>query len=171
LAIPDAVCTVLCSRWWAEEPPETCIVIYRNKQIKKTLHLVGCTLEIYFKHITSPYGQFNVTVYRRHKAHSTMPITWTKTVSNSNCAPLIYITCTRASGIVPSLTYCAFNDVCRIGTAHNTQQTVPQLLIIKCGSNTKWSNSIFLLYNEGVLFQFIIRNYELGLVVCMNFLS
>ena len=48
LTIPDAVCTVLCSWWWAEEPPETCRAIYGNKQIEKTLHLVGCTLEIYF---------------------------------------------------------------------------------------------------------------------------
>jgi len=27
LTIPDAVCTVLCSWWWAEEPPETCRAI------------------------------------------------------------------------------------------------------------------------------------------------
>jgi hypothetical protein len=46
LTIPDTVCTVLCSWWWAEEPPETCTAIYRNKQIEKTLHLVSCTLEI-----------------------------------------------------------------------------------------------------------------------------
>jgi hypothetical protein len=31
LTIPDAVCTVLCSWWWAEEAPETCRSIYRNK--------------------------------------------------------------------------------------------------------------------------------------------
>jgi len=31
LTIPDAVCTVTCSWWWAEEPPETCRAIYRNK--------------------------------------------------------------------------------------------------------------------------------------------
>jgi len=31
LTIPDAVCTVLCSWWWAEDPPETCRAIYRNK--------------------------------------------------------------------------------------------------------------------------------------------
>ena len=31
LTIPDVVCTVLCSWWWAEEPPETCRAIYRNK--------------------------------------------------------------------------------------------------------------------------------------------
>jgi len=37
--------TVMCCWWWAEEPPETCRAIYRNKQIEKTLHLVGCTLE------------------------------------------------------------------------------------------------------------------------------
>jgi hypothetical protein len=47
LTIHDAVCTVLCSWWWAEKPPETWGAIYRNKQIEKTLHLVGCTLEIY----------------------------------------------------------------------------------------------------------------------------
>jgi hypothetical protein len=45
LTIPDAVYTVLCSWWWANEPPETCRAIYRNKYIEKTLHLVGCTLE------------------------------------------------------------------------------------------------------------------------------
>jgi len=31
LTIPDAVRTALCSRWWAEEPPETFRAIYRNK--------------------------------------------------------------------------------------------------------------------------------------------
>jgi len=31
LTIPDAAFTVLCSWWWAEEPPETCRAIYRNK--------------------------------------------------------------------------------------------------------------------------------------------
>jgi hypothetical protein len=31
LTIPDAVCTVLCSWWWAEEAPESCRTIYRNK--------------------------------------------------------------------------------------------------------------------------------------------
>jgi len=46
LTISDAVCTVLCSWWWAEEPPEICRAIYRNKYIEKTLHLVGCILEI-----------------------------------------------------------------------------------------------------------------------------
>jgi hypothetical protein len=45
LTIPDVVCTVLCSWWWAEKPPETCRAIYRNKQIEKTLDLVGFTLE------------------------------------------------------------------------------------------------------------------------------
>jgi hypothetical protein len=48
LTIPDAVYSVLCSWWWAEETPETCRAIYRNKWIEKTLHLVGCTLKIYF---------------------------------------------------------------------------------------------------------------------------
>jgi hypothetical protein len=43
LTIPVAVCTVLCSWWWAEEQPETCRATYRNKNIEKTLHLVGCT--------------------------------------------------------------------------------------------------------------------------------
>jgi len=47
LTISDDVCTVLCSWWWAEEPPETCGAIYRNKWIEKTLRRVGCTLEIY----------------------------------------------------------------------------------------------------------------------------
>ena len=46
LTIPDAVCTVLCSWWWVEEQPETCRAIYGNKQIEKTLHLVGCNLEL-----------------------------------------------------------------------------------------------------------------------------
>jgi hypothetical protein len=31
LTIPDAVCTVLCSWWCAEEPPEIRTAIYRNK--------------------------------------------------------------------------------------------------------------------------------------------
>jgi len=31
LTIPDALCTVLCSWWWAEEQPETCRAIYRSK--------------------------------------------------------------------------------------------------------------------------------------------
>jgi hypothetical protein len=48
LTIRDAVWTVLCSWWWAEEPPEICRDIYRNKQIEKTLHHFGCTLEIYY---------------------------------------------------------------------------------------------------------------------------
>jgi hypothetical protein len=36
----------MCSWWWEEEPPEACRAIYRNKQTEKTLHLVGCTLEM-----------------------------------------------------------------------------------------------------------------------------
>ena len=47
LIIPDAVCRVSCSWWWAEEPPETFRAIYRNKLIEKTLHLFGCTLKIW----------------------------------------------------------------------------------------------------------------------------
>jgi hypothetical protein len=43
LTIPDTVCAVLCSWWWADWPPDTRGAIYRNKQIEKTLHLVGCT--------------------------------------------------------------------------------------------------------------------------------
>ena len=31
LTIPDAVCTVMSSWWWAEEPPETCRAFCRNK--------------------------------------------------------------------------------------------------------------------------------------------
>ena len=49
LTIPDAVCTVLCTWWWAEEPPESRRAIYRNKYVKKTLHLVGCTLEMDYR--------------------------------------------------------------------------------------------------------------------------
>jgi len=48
LTIPDAICTILCSWWWAEEPPETCREIYRNKYIEETLYHVGCTLEIHW---------------------------------------------------------------------------------------------------------------------------
>jgi hypothetical protein len=55
LIIPDAVCTVLCSWWWAEKPPETCRGIYRNKWTDKTLHLVGSTLE--------------TNIHTRHKLH------------------------------------------------------------------------------------------------------
>jgi hypothetical protein len=46
LTIPDAVCTVLYSWWWVEESPEICRSIHINKQIEKTLHLVGCALEM-----------------------------------------------------------------------------------------------------------------------------
>jgi hypothetical protein len=49
LTISDAVCTVLCSWWWAEETPETCRASYGNKQIEKMLLLVGCTLEIHLR--------------------------------------------------------------------------------------------------------------------------
>jgi hypothetical protein len=45
--IPDSAREVLSSWWWAEEMPETCRAIYRNQYIKKTLHLVGCTLEMF----------------------------------------------------------------------------------------------------------------------------
>jgi len=53
LTIPDAVCTVLCSCWWVEEPPETCTAIYRNKQIKKNV----ASSWLYFKDI-----QRNITM-------------------------------------------------------------------------------------------------------------
>ena len=43
LTIPEAVCTVMCSWWWAEEPPET-----SRASIEETLHLVGCNLELYY---------------------------------------------------------------------------------------------------------------------------
>ena len=49
LTMPETVCTVLCSWRRLEEPPEICREIYRNKQIEKALHLIGCTLEIYFR--------------------------------------------------------------------------------------------------------------------------
>jgi len=63
LTIPDAVCTVFCSWWWAEEPPETCRAIYRNKQIEKTLHLVGCTstLEISRENFQSYVEEFTTS--------------------------------------------------------------------------------------------------------------
>jgi len=35
LTMPDAVCTVLCSWWWAEKPPETCTAIYWNNRSRK----------------------------------------------------------------------------------------------------------------------------------------
>ena len=41
LTIPEAVCAVLCSWWWAEEPPETCRAPVEIKN-QETLHLVGC---------------------------------------------------------------------------------------------------------------------------------
>jgi hypothetical protein len=50
LTIPDTVCSVLCSWWWAEEPPEACRTIYRNKRVEKTLRLVGYTLEIHLRY-------------------------------------------------------------------------------------------------------------------------
>ena len=44
--MPDAVCAVLCSWWWTENPSETCRASYRNKSIWETLHLVGYTPRI-----------------------------------------------------------------------------------------------------------------------------
>jgi len=44
LTIPEAVCTVMCSWWWAEEPPETCRASVKIKKIHERLHLVGCNL-------------------------------------------------------------------------------------------------------------------------------
>jgi hypothetical protein len=67
LTISDGVCTVMCSWWWAEEPPETCRVVYRNKLIEKALHLVGCTLEIYLHKVVIPKPFYHFrTIYRRY---------------------------------------------------------------------------------------------------------
>ena len=47
LTIPEAVCTVMCSWWSAEEPPETCTASVEINKSRKS-HLVGCNLEISF---------------------------------------------------------------------------------------------------------------------------
>jgi len=60
----------LWSWWWAEEPPETCRAIYRNKQIAETLHLVGCTLEI---RILAMHGHMNG---KFESLHITQKIHW-----------------------------------------------------------------------------------------------
>jgi hypothetical protein len=88
LTIPDAAraCTVLCSWRWAEEPPETCRAIYRNKWIEITLHLVSCTSERYnsvvwkkkhraerrYTHSIFLITQLYVTVQRTDKNKSTL---------------------------------------------------------------------------------------------------
>jgi len=46
LTIPEAVCTLMCSWWWAEEPPETCRESVEIKN-RETLHLFDCNLEMY----------------------------------------------------------------------------------------------------------------------------
>jgi hypothetical protein len=53
---------VMCYWWWAEEPTETCRVIYRNKQIEKTLHLVGCTLEILLHCLSTKKGVYFLVI-------------------------------------------------------------------------------------------------------------
>jgi hypothetical protein len=58
LTIPDALCTVLCSWWWAEEPPETCGAIYRNKDWE---NVVSCWL--YFRVILVMRRHKNVKIY------------------------------------------------------------------------------------------------------------
>ena len=39
LTIPEAVCTVLCSWWWAEEPPATCTA---SVGINKSRNIASC---------------------------------------------------------------------------------------------------------------------------------
>jgi hypothetical protein len=58
LTISDAVCTVLCSWWWAEEPPETCRAIYRNKKSipfifndESTGSCICLRLDLYVSHV------------------------------------------------------------------------------------------------------------------------
>jgi len=41
LTIPEAVCTFLCSWWWAEEPPETCRA---SVEINKSRNAASCLL-------------------------------------------------------------------------------------------------------------------------------
>ena len=41
VTIPDAVCTVMCSWWWAEEPPETCRA---SVGINKSRNVASCWL-------------------------------------------------------------------------------------------------------------------------------
>ena len=44
LTIPEAVCTVMCSWWWAEEPAETCRASVEINQ--EMLQPVGCNLDL-----------------------------------------------------------------------------------------------------------------------------
>jgi len=55
-----------CSWWRAKEPPETCRAIHRNKQIEKTLHHVGCTLEISQNTLHIRYQPAHVSTPRCH---------------------------------------------------------------------------------------------------------
>jgi len=43
-----AVYPVLSSWWWTERPSKTCRAFYKNKWFEKQLHLVGCTIGIYY---------------------------------------------------------------------------------------------------------------------------
>jgi len=88
LTIPDAVCTVLCSWWWAEGPPETFRAIYRNKQIEKTLHLVGCTLESYRKHFAFYDVPPLLSILRTRSASHTGR-------STPRDSPKLHLPCTR----------------------------------------------------------------------------
>jgi hypothetical protein len=47
LTIPEALCTIVCSWWWAEEPLETCRTSVEIN--KEKLHLVGSNLELYLR--------------------------------------------------------------------------------------------------------------------------
>jgi len=91
LTIPDAARTVLCSYWWAEEPPETCRAIYRNKQIEKTLNLLGSTLEIYLRCTDIWTSKFHSDVYHNKErrrtngnAHDSVPSCETKEEDSSS---------------------------------------------------------------------------------------
>jgi hypothetical protein len=44
--MPVAVFAILCSWWWTERPSETCRASYKNKQFKKLIHLLGCTIRM-----------------------------------------------------------------------------------------------------------------------------
>ena len=48
LTIPEAVCTVMCSWWWAEEPPETCTA---SVEINKSRNVASCWLYFGIIHV------------------------------------------------------------------------------------------------------------------------
>ena len=55
LTIPEVVCKMMCSWWWAEEPPETCRA---SVEINKSKNVASCWLQ--FGNIFAMRGHMNV---------------------------------------------------------------------------------------------------------------